>query len=136
VSLSTENIEAMRRSYEAMNSALATGEDLLPLMENVDPDIVVEMGVLEGTFRGREGLKRFIEGQVALFEDLRCDPEELIDAGDHIVVPMCLSGKARSTGLPLAYHAIHVWTLRDGKATRLRLYESRERALAAVGVSE
>lgn len=134
--MSQENIEAMRRSYEAMNSALATGEDLLPLMENVDPDVVVEMRVLEGTFRGREGLKRFIEGQVALFEDLRCDPEELIDAGDHIVVPMCLSGKARSTGLPLAYHAIHVWTLRDGMATRLRLYESRERALAAVGLSE
>src|SRR5215216_6196557 len=100
--MSQENVESMRQSYEAMNLALARGEDLLPLMENIDPDIVVEMGVLEGTFRGREGLKHFLEGQVAqpghtdplwrgaakgpgLFEDLRCDPEEFIDAGDHIV---------------------------------------------------
>ena len=39
----------MRRSYEAFNLALSTGNDLRPLMANIDPDIVVEMGVLEGT---------------------------------------------------------------------------------------
>jgi ketosteroid isomerase-like protein len=136
--MSRENVEVVRQGYEAINLAIASGEDLLPLMENINiaPDIVIEMGVLEGTFHGREDFKRFIEGQVALFEDLRCDPEELIDAGDHIVVPMCMSGKARSTGLPFEYHAIHVWTVRGGEWTRLRLYESRERALEAVGLSE
>jgi ketosteroid isomerase-like protein len=134
--MSEENVERMRKSYEAMNSAIASAEDLLPLMEGIDPDIVVEMGVLEGTFHGGEGLMQFIEGQAALFENLRCDPEEFIDAGDQIVVPMCLSGKARSTGLPLEYHAIHVWTLRQGLATRLRLYESKDTALEAAGLSE
>ena len=134
--MSQDTVAAMRESYEALNRALASGEDLLPLMDGLDPEIVVEMGVLEGTFRGREGFKRFIEGQVALFEDLRCDPKEFIDAGDQIVVPMCLSGKARSTGLPLEYHAIHVWSLRGEKAIRLRLYESRARALEAVGLRE
>jgi hypothetical protein len=51
--------------------AIASGEDL---SFSIAPDIVVEMGVLEGTFHGREDFKRFIEGQMALFEDLRCDP--------------------------------------------------------------
>jgi ketosteroid isomerase-like protein len=105
-------------------------------MENIDRDIVVEMGVLEGTFHGREGLRQFVEGQVALFEDLRCDPEEFIEAGDQIVVPMCLSGKARRSGLPFVYHAIHVSNVQGGKATRLRLYESRAKALEAVGLRE
>ena len=134
--MSEEAVEFMRGRYEALNRALATGADLSPLMDGVDPEIVVEMGVLEGTFHGREGLRRFIEGQVALFEDLRCDPKEFIDAGDQIVVPMCLTGKARNTGLPLEYHAIHVWTLREGQATRLRLYESKEKALQAAGLAE
>ena len=67
----------IRRGYEAMNSALASGEDLLPLMGGIDPDVVVEMGVLEGTFHGREGFVQFIEGQAAVFDNLRCDP------GDH-----------------------------------------------------
>ena len=134
--MSQEAVESMRRSYEALNQALASGEDLLPLMDDLDPEIVIEMGVLEGTFHGREGFTRFLEGQVALFEDLRCDPKEFIDAGDQIVVPMCLRGRTRSTGLPLEYHAIHVWTLRDGRATRLRLYENEAKALEAVGLRE
>lgn len=134
MAMSEENVESMRQSYEALNRALARGEDPLSLMDDVDPEIVIEMGVLEGTFHGREGLARFIDGQVALFEGLRCDPEEFIDAGDHLVVPMRLTGTARSTGLPLDYRALHVWTLRDGKATRLRLYESRDRALEAAGL--
>ena len=92
--------------------------------------------VLEGIFHGRERLRRFVEGQVALFEDLRCDPEEFIDAGDQIVVPMCLSGKARSSGLPFEYHAIHVWSIQGGEATRLRLYESRAKARKAAGLRQ
>jgi ketosteroid isomerase-like protein len=134
--MSEENVATTRQAYEAFNSALDSGDDLLPLMGGIDPDIVVEIGVLEGTFHGPEGLVRFIEGQAALFDDLRCDPEEVIDAGDVIVVPNRLTGKARNTGLPLDYRAIHVWTLRDGKAIRLRLYESRDKALEAAGLSE
>ena len=105
-------------------------------MGGIDPDVVVEMGVLEGTFHGREGFVQFIEGQAAVFDNLRCDPEEIIDAGESIVVPMRLTGKARNTGLPLDYRAIHVWTLRNGKAIRLRLYESRDKALEAAGLRE
>jgi ketosteroid isomerase-like protein len=134
--MSREDVELLRRGYEAMNQALAAAEELGPFAAFLDPDIVVEMGVLEGTFHGPEGFIRFIEGQVELFEDLRCDPKEFIDADDRVLVPMCLSGKARSTGLSFEYHAIHVWTLRDGKATRLRLYESMDRALEAAGLRE
>jgi ketosteroid isomerase-like protein len=134
--MSEENVESVNQNYEAFNSALAQGQDIMPLLDGIDPDIVVEMGVLEGTFHGREGLVRFIEGQAALFEHLRCDPEEVIDAGDKIVVPIRLTGKARNTGLPLDYRAIHVWTLRNGKPIRLRLYESREKALEAAGLAE
>jgi hypothetical protein len=74
--MSQENVEAMRESYEMLNLALASGEDLRPLMDGLDPEFVLEMGVLEGTFHGREGFARFLEGQVELFEELRCDPEE------------------------------------------------------------
>jgi ketosteroid isomerase-like protein len=132
--MSEENFETIRSGYEAMNSARASGEELLPLMGGIDPEVIVEMGVLEGTFR--EGFVRFFEGQAAVFDNLRCEPGEIIDAGETIVVPIRLTGKARSTGLPLDYRAIHVWTLRNGKAIRLRLYESRGKALEAAGLSE
>jgi hypothetical protein len=34
--MSQQNVESMRRSYEAFNLALSTGDDLRPLMENID----------------------------------------------------------------------------------------------------
>lgn len=134
--MSRENVEAMRQGYEALNRALAGKDDLAPVVAGWDPDIVVEMGVLEGTFHGPEGFIKFIEGQAALFEDLRCEPKEFIEAESHLVVPMRLTGKARSNGLRFEYHGVHVWTLRDAKATGLRLYDSKTKALQAVGLSE
>ena len=135
--MSRENVELLRQGYEALNRAFASGEDVLPIIrEGTDPDLVVEMGVLEGTFHGPEGFKDFIEGQLAIIEDLRSDPEEFIEAGDRVVVPFRLSGRARSTGIPIEYHYVHLWTLRGGRAVHLRLHTSKAKALEAVGLSE
>ena len=135
--MSRENVELLRRSYEALNRAFAVGEDLLPvILEGTDPDLVVEMGVLEGTFHGPEGFKAFIEGQLAIIEDLRSEPDEFIDAGERVVVPCRLRGRARKTGIPLEYRFVHVWTFRGGKAVHLRLYASKARALEAVGLGD
>jgi ketosteroid isomerase-like protein len=133
--MSCENVELVRRADAVLNQALTTGEDV-PMIPAIDAEIVVEMGALEGTFHGREGLKRFVEGQAAIIEGLRCDPDEIIDAGDRIVAPIRLSGRARNTGLPVEYHYAHVWTMRAGKVVRLRLHASKATALKAVGLRE
>jgi hypothetical protein len=134
--MSRENVERLRRNYEALNQALATGQDLAPLMDDIDPDIVIEMGVLEGTYRGPAGLMRLVEGQAAIIDGLRAQPHEFIEAGNRIVVPFRLSGKARNTGIPVEYEYVHVWTLRAGKAVHLQLYGSKAKALEAVGLRE
>jgi uncharacterized protein len=135
--MSQEHVELLRRGYDALNRAFATGEDVLPILQEwTDPDLVVEMGVLEGTFHGPEGFNNFIEGQLAIIQDLRSDPDEFIDAGDRVVVPFRLSGRARSTGIPIEYHYVHVWTFRGANAVRLRLYTSKAKALEAVGLRE
>ena len=130
-------MELLRQGYEAMNRAFAEGSDLLPLIrQGYHPDGVSEMGVLEGTFHGREGFRDFVEGQLAIMEDMRADPDEFIDAGDTVVVPFRLSGRARSTGIPVEYDYVHVWTIRDGMATHLRLFRSKAKALEAAGLRD
>ena len=42
--MSRQHLKALSRGYEAMNLALASGEDLAPLLADFAPDIVVEMG--------------------------------------------------------------------------------------------
>ena len=94
------------------------------------------MGALKGTFRGHEGIRRFFEGQLAILEDLRAEPTEFIDAGEHVVVPFRLSGRAKNTHLPFQADYIHVLTFRGDKLLRLRLFQSKARALEAAGLRE
>ena len=80
--MSRENVELMRRGYEAVNRAPTTGADLAPIVSGWDPDAVIEMGVLEGTFRGPGGFIEFIEGQAAVLDELHCEPQQFIEADD------------------------------------------------------
>lgn len=131
-----ELAQFVRDRYEAMNRAVAGKQDLASFVrESYDPEVVMEMGVLEGTIRGCDGVQKFIEEQAAIIAGLRSEPEEVIDAGDRMVVPFRLSGRARSTDLPFEVHYAHVLTLRDGKILRLELYTSKAKALAAAGVA-
>ncbi|HEX5224983.1 MAG TPA: nuclear transport factor 2 family protein [Solirubrobacteraceae bacterium] len=135
--MSQENVELARRGYEAMNAVLAEGGDVGAFVrEAYDRDVVMEMGTLEGTLRGRDGVERFIRGQASIIEGLRAEPEEIIDAGDRIVVQLRLSGRAKNSGLPFEVRILHTLTLRDGRVLHLRLFNSRDKALEAVGLRE
>jgi ketosteroid isomerase-like protein len=68
------------------------------------------------------------------WEDWRCRAEEFIVHGDHVVVLARYSGRGKGSGVMVDTQGAHVWELRDGKAVRLEIFASRERALAAVGL--
>jgi ketosteroid isomerase-like protein len=69
-------------------------------------------------------------------ENLRAEPTEFIDAGEHVVVPFRLSGRARNTRLPFHEDYIHVLTFRGERVVRTRLFRSRAKALEAAGLRE
>ena len=67
------------------------------------------------------------------FREMWIEPEEFIDAGDKLVVPVRFGGQARHTGIELEFTFVHVWTMRDGKSIRMDVFETRREALEAVG---
>ena len=63
--------------------------------------------------------------------------EEVIDGGDHVVTAVRISGRRRGSGVEVEMQVFHVWTLREGKVTRLTGgYRERSEALEAAGLSE
>jgi ketosteroid isomerase-like protein len=134
--MSQENVDQARAGYAALNQALAGGDISAFVREAHDPEIVMEMGALEGTVRGQDGVVRFFEGQQAVLDDMRAEPEEFIDAGDRVVVVFRLIGRVRSTGLPFEDRYVHVLTFRGGKVIHVRLYANKDKALEAVGLRE
>jgi ketosteroid isomerase-like protein len=63
--------------------------------------------------------------------------EDFINAGDGIVVVlMCLHAQAADTDAVVEQRSTAVWTLRNGRAMRVRYYDDRTEALEAAGLSE
>jgi ketosteroid isomerase-like protein len=44
------------------------------------------------------------------------------------------SGRSKTTGLPVDMRFAQLWTLSDGKQTRMRMYADPEAALGAAGL--
>jgi ketosteroid isomerase-like protein len=96
--------------------------DLLPIAEKMwDPDIVfrtAETFVESGEWRGYEGVLQFTSDQMEAFERMWIEPEEFIDAGAALVVPVRFGGRARHTGIEVEFSYVHVITIQNGKTVR------------------
>ena len=88
-------------------------------------------------FHGPEGFVRGWKVLTDTWDEFEAVPEELFDpGGDEILVFARLRGRAHASGIPLDEPVAHLFTFRDGKIARLKVYEDRDEALKAVGLSE
>lgn len=58
--------------------------------------------------------------------------EEWIDAGDEVIAVLRLRTHGRQSGVPVDFHQAHVWTVKDSKLTRLRIFQSKAEALESL----
>jgi len=95
-----------------------------------------ELGGGEGVYHGPEGFARGTQQLLDVFEDFRADPEEFLDAGQHIVAYVRLSGRARDSGVPFDDPYTHLVRFRGEQIDLGHAYSDRREALKAVGLSE
>jgi ketosteroid isomerase-like protein len=132
--MSQEDVNLARRGYEA----LATG-DMERVLELIDPDVQVEVHTGRPdlpethTLHGHEGFLENLRQLDEVFEDVEVRPEEFIEVGEELVVPIYTAGRGRASGIRVENRVTHIWTIRDGKATRFRVFPTTEQALEAVG---
>jgi ketosteroid isomerase-like protein len=83
-------------------------------------------------FRGRAGLKRWVDSTREVWDEWRFEPERFLDAGDQVVVLVRVVARGGSSGVSLDRETAHLWILRDRRATRCEVYLDRSEALEAV----
>ena len=136
--MSQENVEIVRRGYELYAKGDLEGvTDLISDAAEL-PD-AGGLGIADtaaGTRRGPDGFLQGSQEAVEAFEDYRVEPQEFIDAGDAVVVPVRISGRGRASGAMTEVRLVHVWVLRNGRAIRNEIYRTTAEALEAVGLSE
>jgi ketosteroid isomerase-like protein len=134
--MSQENVDIVQRVLDASDR-----RDAAAVFAAYDPDIewdaseamVAGVPWMSGIFRGHDALRAWLCEWVTAWEVTEYNHEGLIDAGDHFVHFLRFRARGRKSGIELesAPYA-QVWTLRDGKIVRMKLYPDRATALEAV----
>jgi ketosteroid isomerase-like protein len=133
--MSQENVEIVRRCYGMWDN-----RDFSSIPEIAHPEFVLDVtrNVFNpGVHRGVDGFARFVEQIDEVWENFDIEPEEFIDAGEHVVTAVRISGKGHGSGAGAEMRLFNIWTLRDGKVLRITGgYRDRAEVLEAAGLSE
>ena len=132
--MSEENVEIVRRAHEALNAG-----NIEELVSLCDQDFELDMSdrvFNPATYQGHDGIRRFYSEVLEVWERYVWEPEEVRDEGDVVVALLRTTGRGRGSGIEIERKTAMIWTVRAGKALRLRFYREPERALEAAGVRE
>jgi ketosteroid isomerase-like protein len=146
--MSQENVEIVRSLQPSAETDLVAlfrdDATAAALMEAVSPffheDVeLIAPGFVAGEgvrFVGLEGFRAGWLDWLEPWESYRVEIENVIDAGDDVVVlPRDYGRRAGTTG-EVSVAGGAVWTVREGKVARVAFYLNRSEALEAVGLSE
>ncbi len=76
-----------------------------------------------GTYRGANAILENVFMKLGgEWEGFSAVPNEILDAGEHIVALGTYGGKYKKTGKSMSVPFAHVWTLRDGKIVKFVQY--------------
>jgi ketosteroid isomerase-like protein len=133
--MSPANIDLIRTGYEAWNRG-----DVEGVVSLLHPEIdwrgythIPESGALAGRAEVRAWLERFLDA----WEELEIELTDVFDSGDRVVALVRFRGIGRGSGVEVEGGVDgHVWTVRDGQAVAVALYQGTREALEAAGRGE
>jgi ketosteroid isomerase-like protein len=132
--MSQETLERLETVYEAVSRG-----DWDTALRDVRSDfelIPAEDNPITGTVRGPEEVRRFFEEFWAAFDEVRVEPERVVDLDDRILVFLQMHLWPADSAAKFDMKIAHIWTVRDGDLIRCEVFREPEDALAAVGMSE
>ena len=139
--MSQENVEIVRRAYEAFQAGFARGDPGAVFDSEAVADHAewVPVPAFPGPsiYRGRHGFVEFMHIWTEDFEDFSFELDRLIDAGDdHVVALFHQRATGKGSGVPVELHMAAVCDVEDGRVIRMRNYLHPADALEAVGLRE
>jgi ketosteroid isomerase-like protein len=139
--MSQENVEIVRKAFEAFRDGVGRG----------DPGAVFDSAVVAAdaefipirgypgppSYRGREAFVEFWRTWTEEFDRHSITTEQLIEApSDRVVGLTHQVGTGKASGTTVEAHMAIVYELEGGQVVRMRVYVERTEAFKAVGLSE
>jgi ketosteroid isomerase-like protein len=134
--MSEENVEIVRKAIAYEYDGVGGRAEAEAIF---DPQVVmnpIHEGLDEEPAYGPDAMRDDWKRWASAFEELNVTFEEIIDAGDQVLVVAHHHGRGRKSGVIVDARYYEVYTLRDGKVSRVDEYSERDEALEAAGLSE
>ena len=132
--MSKENVDALRPIYDEWSRG-----NWRPKFDVYDPEMKwgwsSEFPGIAGVYQDPAERNKRLHEWLSPWEDWRCEAEEYVEHGDHVVVLTRYRGRGKGSGAEIDTRGAHVWTLRDGMVIRLEVFADRARALESVGLT-
>src|SRR5215203_6042093 len=133
--MSQENVEIVRNFYGMIDRGDAEAWDLLP------PDFVIDLSrrrIDPVMLRGPDELRAFYRDLDAPWAGgAKLEVEELIDAGDKVLVLIRFGGRGKMSGAEVDVRVWNLWMFRDGEPVAWIYFgEDRAEALEAARLPE
>jgi ketosteroid isomerase-like protein len=134
--MSQENVEIVRRVMRCF-----ADQDVEAALADVHPEATLDWSNSEaldsGVYTGHAGWRAFLQARNEALGDRRFDSVELLaPAADTVVLIGRVREQGRASGIKVESYGAAVWTLREGKVVRFKIYQSSDEALKAVGLEE
>jgi ketosteroid isomerase-like protein len=133
--MSEENVEVVRRNTDAFSRG-----DFDGFMEDWAPDAVVDWsnsrGVDVGVYRGQGEVRAFAQRFREAFEEIRIELVDPVEVKDGLVLAENVAYMRGRDGIQVEARSAWLITFRGGQQTSLTLYQTKQEALEAAGLSE
>ena len=120
---------ANRRDFDSVLVGWDPASEYRPSSDLMPPD-------LETIFYGHDGYRQLWRYWLDAFEDIRWDPEEILDFGDRFLVRAQQRGRGSGSGVAVSEPVFQLFTLRRGLVVRQEDFLDRSKALEAVGLRD
>ena len=129
----SEGVKAVRRVVDAINQV-----DLEAFADAVSDDFEIDFSnsrsPMSGMYRGRDQAREFLRSFLEPWAKLEFVSNEVIELEDGRVLQAGgLRSRGHGSGVEVEANGATVWTVRDGKAAAVKLYQSKDEALEAAG---
>ena len=131
----SRNAEIVRRALHHYGV-----QDIEAMLVDVDPEVEVDYSASDApdasVFHGHAACRAFAQGRYEDFEERTFELLELIEAPpDAVVAVGRMHGIGRASGIEVEAQSFTLWTVRDAKISRIKLFRTRAGALEAAGLS-
>ena len=132
--MSQERVEIVRAVYERWSEG-----DFHSSLDLLDTHVVLVLGPEfpdAGMHSGIEAVTAYTRGLLEPWTQLRMEAEEIVGAGDSVLVSVRQFGVGTASGVPAVLHYFTIWTFRGHKIIHLESFRDRAEALEAVGLTD